>query len=524
MSKDSQFTATGPAAIGFQTQSVSSTAIGVGLDVSGVYAGVKGTGTQGELSPPTPGSAGIGVQGNGSGVGWGVTGYGGDATKGTTDTDPSASAGVRGEGGQGPQAGGPGVFGLGGKGGGVGVFGQGSAPRSTEPGGPGVKGIGGGNPKKDNADGVQGFGVGAFTGVVGWGDPNANGSGVVGFGGTVNSATNAGGPGVRGIGAGAPNVMPPPLPGGLPNPVGVFGVGGGSSDPNFGSPINGAGVIGIGGSSTKPNGVGNDADGVQGFGVGTFSGVAGFGGGSSGTGAFGLGGGPSGPGVRGIGAGGPFTAPSGPVGVYGQGGPNSDGVQGVGNGVGAAGVRGFGSFGVHAIAGPDNGSTAVYAEGHAGAIGIFASGGQAGFFAGEVFFSGNVFVTGTKSVVVPFPDGSHRQLYCMESPESWFEDFGSGHLTNGRAQIQLDPDFAATVSTDDYHVFIAEYDDNNGLFVTNRTKTGFEVRAKTSTSVAKFSYRVVARRKDIVPARLAKVTLPKARDEAVLARLKTARA
>jgi hypothetical protein len=311
--------------------------------------------------------------------------------------------------------------------------------------------------------------------------------------------------------------MPPPLPGGFPNPVGVFGVGGGSSDPNFGSPINGAGVIGIGGSSTKPNGVGNDADGVQGFGVGAFSGVAGFGGGNSGTGVFGLGGGPSGPGVRGIVADAPSDGPSLPAGVFGRGRDDapSVGVQGIGD-------------------------TGVWAQGNTG---ILAVGREAGSFAGDVDISGNLHVYqgvivhtnlevtgdlvvygGTKSVVVPFPDGSHRQLYCMESPESWFEDFGSGHLTNGRAQIQLDPDFATTVNTDDYHVFIAEYDDNNALFVTNRTKTGFEVRAKTSTSVAKFSYRVVARRKDIAPARLAKVPLPKARDETVLARLKSARA
>jgi hypothetical protein len=101
--------------------------------------------------------------------------------------------------------------------------------------------------------------------------------------------------------------------------VGVFGVGGGSSDPNFGSPINGAGVIGIGGSSTKPNAVGNDADGVQGFGVGAFSGLAGFGGENSGTGVFGLGGGPSGPGVRGILAGAPKEGPSLPAGVFGRG-------------------------------------------------------------------------------------------------------------------------------------------------------------------------------------------------------------
>ena len=112
MSTDTEFTATGPAAIGFQTQSLGPNTIGIGLDVSGIYTGVKGTGTQGQVIPPTPGSAGISIQGNGSGVGWGVAGYGGDATKGTTDVNPSASAGVRGEGGQGPQLAAQGFLGL----------------------------------------------------------------------------------------------------------------------------------------------------------------------------------------------------------------------------------------------------------------------------------------------------------------------------------------------------------------------------------------------------------------------------
>ena len=94
-----------------------------------------------------------------------------------------------------------------------------------------------------------------------------------------------------------------------------------------------------------------------------------------------------------------------------------------------------------------------------------------------------------------------------------FEDFGFGELTNGRAQIELEPDFAATVNTDAYHAFITEYGDNSALYVTNPTNTGFEVRAKKtrgkiSTRKAKFSYRVVAKRKDITPARLEKVTLP----------------
>jgi hypothetical protein len=476
-STETQFTATGPATIGFQTRPPeTNTQFEIGVDVSGLSIGVKGTGTLGERSPPRPDSGGTGVQGNGTGVGPGVAGFGGNATPGTINVDPSACAGVLGQGGLGPESGGPGVAGFGGPSSGVGVFGQGGGPAPGQPGGPGVKGIGGSNSASDSADGVQGFGTGTFSGVAGFGGGNS-GTGAFGFGGGPSGA------GVRGIGAGGPITVPS-------GPVGVYGQGGPQHP----------GVVGQAGSPP--------ADGVQGFATGTFSGVAGFGGDNSGTGVFGSGGGPSGPGVRGIGAGGPNTVPSGPAGVYGQGGPSGDGVQGVGNGVGAAGVRGIGSFGVHAIAGPNNGDTAVFAEGHSNAIGIFASGTQAGFFAGTVVVSGDLSVSGAKSAAVPFPDGSHRQLYCVESPESWFEDFGFGRLTDGRAQIQLDRDFAITVNTDDYHVFITEYDDNNGLFVSNRTNTGFEVHAKILAGAARFSYRVVARRRDIAPARFAKLTLP----------------
>jgi hypothetical protein len=70
-------------------------------------------------------------------------------------------------------------------------------------------------------------------------------------------------------------------------------------------------------------------------------------------------------------------------------------------------------------------------------------------------------VNGTKSAAVPFPDGSRRLLYTMESPESWFEDFGISQLLNGNAEVTLDPGFAAIVTSDVYHVFISEYGDNN---------------------------------------------------------------
>ncbi|MHB8645976.1 MAG: hypothetical protein ACYDAR_09345 [Thermomicrobiales bacterium] len=111
---------------------------------------------------------------------------------------------------------------------------------------------------------------------------------------------------------------------------------------------------------------------------------------------------------------------------------------------------------------------------------------------------------------MPHHDGSYRLVYCMESPENWFEDFGKVKLVNGAAEVKLDADFAAIVHTDDYHVFLTEYDNNNNLYVTKQSASGFAVRAKNGAGASgMFSYRVVAKRKDITPQRLAKIDLPK---------------
>jgi hypothetical protein len=109
---------------------------------------------------------------------------------------------------------------------------------------------------------------------------------------------------------------------------------------------------------------------------------------------------------------------------------------------------------------------------------------------------------------VPHPDGSHRLLYCMESPESWFEDFGEGYLECGTAEVTFDPNFAAVANMETFHVFVTEYDKHNDLCVTDRTPRGFRVKARDDASSGAFSWRVVAKRKDIVGERLAKVTMP----------------
>jgi hypothetical protein len=96
----------------------------------------------------------------------------------------------------------------------------------------------------------------------------------------------------------------------------------------------------------------------------------------------------------------------------------------------------------------------------------------------------------------------------VESPESWFEDFGKGQLDCGQTAVTFDPNFAAVADLTDYHVFVTVYDQHNDLMVGGRTSRGFRVSAKDSTSKGAFSWRVVAKRKDIIGERLATVTTP----------------
>jgi hypothetical protein len=88
--------------------------------------------------------------------------------------------------------------------------------------------------------------------------------------------------------------------------------------------------------------------------------------------------------------------------------------------------------------------------------------------------------------------------------------FGTGLLAGGNAAVALDKDFAAIVDTATYHVFLTEYDRNSGLYVTNRTAGGFTVAAEKAGTSGTFSWRVVAKRKDIEAGRLARADVPKA--------------
>ena len=192
---------------------------------------------------------------------------------------------------------------------------------------------------------------------------------------------------------------------------------------------------------------------------------------------------------------------------------NTIAIYGVNNSTYAGPGPGAGGFGVYGLSAKGHGLVgATAAAGGAAVVGATngVAGAWGGAFYGRVIVGGDFMVVGgAKSAAVPHPDGSHRLLYCVESPESWFEDFGKGQLECGRADVAIDPDFASVADMSDYHVFLTQYDYHNDLCVTEPTPTGFRVLARNADTNAKFSWRVVAKRKDIVAARLAPVTIPK---------------
>src|SRR6185312_7981810 len=109
----------------------------------------------------------------------------------------------------------------------------------------------------------------------------------------------------------------------------------------------------------------------------------------------------------------------------------------------------------HGVIGTSNANAGVfgYSSNGPGIVGMTGNpAASAGAFFGDVRVAGNIYANNLKSAAVPFPDGSRRALYCMESPEVWFEDFGSAKLARGRAVVKLDANFAKVIKRGDYGI------------------------------------------------------------------------
>lgn len=135
--------------------------------------------------------------------------------------------------------------------------------------------------------------------------------------------------------------------------------------------------------------------------------------------------------------------------------------------------------------------------------------GFAGAFSGDVIIVGNLYVTGRKSAALPDSDGQYRTLYAVESPESWFEDFGSAKLVRGRVRVEIKKDFGQFIYAKDYHVFLSPEGPSNGLYVEKKSASGFDVveQGKGRSNI-RFSYRIVAKRRDLRDRRLEVINPP----------------
>jgi hypothetical protein len=201
------------------------------------------------------------------------------------------------------------------------------------------------------------------------------------------------------------------------------------------------------------------------------------------------------------------AARGGSIGVAGSaaGGTGVAGTSTTGAGVSGESPAGTGVYGASAT------GTGVWATCPEG-IALYATSAAylAARFDGQVEINGPLVVRGDLAVLGPptaaavaAPDGSLRRLYALASPEGWVEDFGEGQLVAGQAQVRLDPEFAALVRGDAYHVFLTPGGDSRGLYVAYKGPTGFAVQEQQGgTSSPPFGYRVVAKRRDAARPRL----------------------
>lgn len=201
-----------------------------------------------------------------------------------------------------------------------------------------------------------------------------------------------------------------------------------------------------------------------------------------------------------------------------------NGVNGVGNNPTASGVYGVDNAGGYGVSGSTQGASGIGAglfglSGNANPalilqVSTAATGAtvfRANNSSGQIALlddSGNLHITGLLYSSGKCSNGCsatrHVAAYAPREAEATMEDVGEGRLVGGHAFVALDRGFANAIDRSArYAVLITPEGDSRGLFVANRTATGFEVREnQRGTSSLDFAYRIVARPYGVASTRL----------------------
>lgn len=91
-----------------------------------------------------------------------------------------------------------------------------------------------------------------------------------------------------------------------------------------------------------------------------------------------------------------------------------------------------------------------------------------------------IWGTGSVSEIISTPEHGRITLTCPESPEYWYQDYGSVKLVNGKAHVDLDPILRDIIVVDEENpirVFCTPVDmlEFNGVAIMNKTSTGFDI-------------------------------------------------
>ncbi len=117
---------------------------------------------------------------------------------------------------------------------------------------------------------------------------------------------------------------------------------------------------------------------------------------------------------------------------------------------------------------------------------------------GDLRIPGKIFTGGSCSsgcLVTRSATGQERTTYSVRGPRPSIEDFGQGTMTAGVGYVTLDPDFASLMDPRaPYLVFLTPEGENRGLYVTEKTRSGFKVvESQGGHSNLVFDYRIVAK-------------------------------
>ena len=128
----------------------------------------------------------------------------------------------------------------------------------------------------------------------------------------------------------------------------------------------------------------------------------------------------------------------GAIGVYGSSQSNI-GVRG--QSTSSHGLYGFSTQAFGAV-GQSNAGIGVYASSSTNyGLWAYSVNSFAALFTGPVHINGSLTVSGSypKSAAVKKRNGTYARMYCQESPEPWFEDFGTAEVKAGQASVATGP-------------------------------------------------------------------------------------